>query len=303
MMNETSNNTVDPFPFVVNVGFAIFIPLVILTGMVMNLGTITAFWKLPVLRESPSELLILNLACADLLTTMTVLPLVSPLYITPMNWPFGEFGCATVVFFMNLSISGSLFALTTISIDRFLLVYMEYPTYIKTITRKRVYKIMVVGWIVALLTVIIELSLWEKAKTIDDTARNINFERVCLSPARRVTAFALSFFLSLFVFPVLLVCGLSVAFLYQLRRRLQKIRRSCSTISAGEKPSQNLTVITDDCPSTVSVKQMSEETVGSTKQLTSSSREKRIRNRYIKPGITLVGVVLWPFVCYHFVFM
>ncbi len=289
-----TNGTV--YPYVVNVGFAVFIPFLILTATVMNLGTIAAFWKVPILRENPSELLILNLAFADLLTGITVLPLVSPLYIIPNQWPLGEFGCATVVFFMNLSISGSLFALCTISVDRFLLVYMEYPDYIKMITRKRVYRIIAIGWVVALLTVVLELSLWQKAKEVDETAAIINFDVVCLSPARRVQAFALSFFLTLFMLPVLMVLSLSVAFLYHLRRRLEKIRGNRPTIS-GDKISKQTEITDTDSPSTISGTEMSEDKVGSTKQLSSNNREVGIRNRYIKPGMTLVGVVLAMAIC------
>ncbi len=271
--------------FEVNVLYAVFIPFLIFTATLMNLMTIAAFWKVPSLREEPSELLILNLACSDLLTGMTVLPMVAPLYITPGFWPMGEFGCAAVVFFMNLSISGSLFALTTISTDRFLLVYMEYPQYMKTVTRKRVYKIIALGWLFALLTVVIELSLWEKAKLIDITARSINFLRVCLSPARRVQAFALSFFLSLFFFPVLLVCGLSIAFLYYLRARLQKVRKT-HPASCSDTSSQRSEVV----PGAVAI-QIPEENVESRSQ-GSNNRDVDVNKRYIKPGITLVGVVL-----------
>ena len=44
----------------VNVFYAIFIPTLIIVSTIMNLATIAAFWKLPSLREKPSELFILN---------------------------------------------------------------------------------------------------------------------------------------------------------------------------------------------------------------------------------------------------
>ena len=308
MMNDTMTETAT-----VNVGFAILLPTLILIAVVMNLGTIVAFWKVPsILRENPSELLILNLACADLLTGTTVLPLAAPLYITPDAWPFGEIGCAILVFFMNLSMGGSLFALITISVDRFLLVYMEYPRYVKTMTRKRVNILIASGWIFALLAVVIELSLWEKAKTIDKTAEKIDFNKECLSPPRRVQAFTLSFILMLFLFPVLLVCGLSTAFMYQLRLRLQNTReRSVTTCSIDTLKS------IDECASAAtgidnksqddlcrnepeSVRQPtticnSTETIVSSKQ--TRRRESLVKNRYIKPGITLIGVVLAMAIC------
>ena len=92
-MNYTSdtvllNATLQPIPDVevevdLNIGYAIFVPVLILTTTAMNIGTIAAFWKIPTLRDKPSELLILNLACSDLLTGLIVIPLASNLYITP----------------------------------------------------------------------------------------------------------------------------------------------------------------------------------------------------------------------------
>ena len=298
--NGTANETLDTF--VVNIGYAIFIPVLILVIIVINLGTILAFWKEPSLRDNPSELLILNLAFADLLTGTTVLPLTSPLYIAPGVWPMGEIGCAIVMFFLNLSVSGSLFALTTISIDRFLLVYMEYRRYVKTMTRKRVHKVIAVGWMFTIFTIVIELSLWDKAKYIDETAKIINFRKVCLSPARRVEAFALSFFLTLFLLPVLVVCSLSLGFLHQLRLRLLKIGEQCPAMSrkkVGQPTSStgdemfnftaSATEMSDiDIPSEQNVQRVPKQP--SVKQ--KSEGRKTVRNRYVKPGITLIGVVM-----------
>ena len=51
-----------------NLFFAIFIPILCFLITIGNLGTIIAFWKLPSLRDKPSELLILSLSCADFIT-------------------------------------------------------------------------------------------------------------------------------------------------------------------------------------------------------------------------------------------
>ena len=177
----------------INIGYAIFVPVLILVTTAMNIGTIAAFWKIPTLRDKPSELLILNLACSDLLTGLIVIPLASNLYITPNWWPAGEIGCAIWILSIDISVHGTLFALMTISLDRFLLVYLEYPKYIKNVTRKRVYTIVASGWIIALLTATLEMGLWEKAKDLDETAGEIDHTKYCLSPPRRVRTFSLAF--------------------------------------------------------------------------------------------------------------
>ena len=206
----------------INIFFVVLLPILIIVTTVLNLATIVAFWKLPSLREKPSDLLILNLSCADLITGMVLFPISAPLHMTPNYWPTGEIGCVVAICFLNICIHGSLFALTTISIERFMLVYMEYPQYIKTVTPQRVYRVLAAGWIFVFCTVVIEVGLWNKAKDIDDSAADINFDEVCLSPARRIESYSLTIFLVLYLFPVILVCGLSLAFLYQLRKRLGK---------------------------------------------------------------------------------
>ena len=301
----TTNETLYKPTFVVNIGYAVFMPLLILVIIVMNLGTISAFWKVPSLRGKPSDLFVLNLACADLLTGTTILPFMSPVYITPGVWPLGEIGCAIVHgFFFNLSICGSLLALITISIDRFLLVYMEYPHYVKTMTRRRVYKVITAGWTFTFLTAVIELSLWEKAKEVDETARSIDFDRVCLSPARRVKAFTLFFFLTLFLLPVLLVCGLSIGFLYQLQLRLQKLRGQRQNISKENAVdpmlSTGVELSTASATETTEVMAVASKQSNQPSKPTDDKKSGRInvvRNRYIKPGITLIGVVLAMAVC------
>ena len=341
-MNYTSdtvllNATLQPIPDVevevdLNIGYAIFVPVLILTTTAMNIGTIVAFWKIPTLRDKPSELLILNLACSDLLTGLIVIPLASNLYITPNWWPAGEIGCAIWILSIDISVHGTLFALMTISLDRFLLVYLEYPKYIKNVTRNRVYKIVASGWIIALLTATLEMGLWEKAKYLDVTAGEIDHTKYCLSPPRRVHTFSLCFFLILYLLPVMFVCGLRVAFLYQLRIRLGKFESNASS-SVGANG-----IKTAEYPRSAPSGNLASENVSSSQpkdnsphsgysnggaiatnkielnhsvssrdlistQVASSNRKKGvmsysvIRKRYIKPGVTLVGLVSAMAIC------
>ena len=320
----TMNNPAEVLDDEVNTGYAIFLSVLVLITVTMNMGTIVAFWKLPTLYEKPSELLILNLACSDLITGLIVLPLSVPVYVTPNKWPTGEIGCAIFVIFIDISVHGTLFALMTISLDRFLLVYLDYPHYIGKVTRRSVYKIIAVGWIFALLTATLEMSLWEKAKSLDETAGAIDHSKYCLSPPRRVRTFSLCFFLILYLTPVMLVCGLSIAFLYQLRNRLGKTKKyksSCTTSSNTRDTSISQTfeifqsapgnVIPDEAASantdtsgsqTIEMRQsassgnVSSDEVADTR-LRKHVTDKVLRNRYIKPGVTLVGLVSSMGVC------
>ena len=218
----------------IDIIYAVIIPIIVVIGSALNLTTIIAFWKMPDLRDTPGELLILNLSVADLITMMGFLPLASPAYITPGYWPFGETGCRIISAIKETSIHGSLFALIAISVDRFLLVFLEYPKYIKLQSYRRIYVTIAFGWTVTMATVIIEEGImWDLAKDLDETAASIPFDKLCLSPARRIRWYSLVLFLALFFGPVVTVCGLSIAFLYQLRKRLKISRGLTSSTRAA----------------------------------------------------------------------
>ena len=69
MSNMTENTEVGPgTPIQINIAYAIVVPIIIVIGTVFNLTTILAFWKMPGLRDKPSDLLILNLSVVDLIT-------------------------------------------------------------------------------------------------------------------------------------------------------------------------------------------------------------------------------------------
>lgn len=274
-------------PFEINILYAIFIPLLSFFTIVGNLLILLAFWKVPSLRDKPSELLILNLSCIDLITGSVVLPFWAPVYITPGYWPFGEIGCLLAVIPVNITIHASLYTLLAISVDRLLLVGCEYPQYMKLQSRHRV-RITIIGcWIFAMLIWILEAGLWNYAKKLDYTAANIDFSKSCLSPPRRVKTYSLTVFLSLFFTPVMTVVGLSSAFLYFLRRRLKKTKTSGMSQPASSVQPRVPSIADRQAPN-------SQEPTSSSTQGQASSTNK---NRYIKPAVSLLILVFAMAIC------
>ena len=123
----------------INIYYAIAVPLIVLITTMFNLTSLLAFTKVPAFRDKPSELLILNLCCSDLITVLGFLAPACPLYITSEYWRIREACCWAVVVFLHVSVHGSLFALIAISFDRLLMVFVEYPTYVKWQSFRRVY--------------------------------------------------------------------------------------------------------------------------------------------------------------------
>ncbi len=296
---EMMNNTDIHITTKVDLAFAIFIPILCFFIVIGNLATIIAFLKIPSLHEVPSEYLVLSLSCADLTTGLVVIPLFSPMYITPAHWPFGEVTCQLLIFFMDVSIHASLFTLCAISLDRFLLVLKEYSQYIRIQSQTCIRVTIITGWIISFTTGVLELSLWEVAKTLDDTAGNINYTKYCLSPPRRVNSFALTFFLTLYLIPVLLVCGLSLLFFGMLHQKLKhswSMRAESQLVKYHKIHNAKLKLV----ESTVSFTPISKGQLSKTqlqRQVANQAYRNLQRKRYIKPAITLLALVTAMALC------
>ena len=258
-----------------NIIYLILIPTLSFIAFLGNLLTIIAFWKETKLREKPSDALILALACIDFVTGLIVLPLNGPLYITPGHWPLEEIGCRILISSAVAVQTISLFLLIGISLDRYLLVSLEYSKYVKLQSKRRIKGYIVITLAISIIAIFIEQAMWNYGKTINEVAAGINFNRVCLSPIRRVATFSTFYFLLFFFLPVVMVCGLSIAFLMLLRRRIKKKARV--GVSTQSRPDQR---------STASATPATEET--SDGQGTSDAS---VRNRYIKPALTLIALV------------
>ena len=146
----------------------------------------------------------------DFSTSLITLPLWSPAYITPDAWPLSETGCRITAAFNNITVHGSLFAIMTISVDRFLLVLIQYPKYLRLQSCHCVNATIAACWIFALLTVVPQQAIWNIAKEIVLTAKDIDFSRHCLFPPRRVKIYSSTIFLSLYFVPVVLLCALLI---------------------------------------------------------------------------------------------
>ena len=275
-LDSTANETSFDSKVEVNLAYAVAIPIVCILTVIGNLGTINAFRKLPELWDKPSEMLILSLACADLMTGMIVLPSFAPLWITPGYFPFGENFCRFAVFCGDLSIVAGLYDLVAISLDRFLLVFKEYPQYMKIQTERRIYTVLVVIWLWSIMWSVFDMSLWDFAiKKLDESTYLFDFTKQCGSPTKRVLQAEL--FVAAVALPVMLVGGLSAAFFYMLHKRLTQ---SWNMRAESQIGNQLATVSS-------SVHQKSTQRAMSSEQ----------RKQYIKPALVLSVLVSAMTIC------
>ena len=269
----------------VNIFFAIFLPLLSLVTVIGNVMIIVAFWKLPSLHEKPSELLILNLSCVDLLTGLLVLPVQSLVYIVPGYWPLGEVGCRLQAISLQTNIYASLFTLIAISADRCLLVFKEYPVYRRMQSLVRIRITVIICWLAAFLAAMIEQVLWNPAKSLDETAALIDFNKTCLTPPRRLQPYTMTVFLAVYFGPVATVCALSTIFLYLLRRRLKKTERP------------EASALTRTRTNGLDVDGHSSHSQARPSMAAAQVSHQTSRNRYIKPAVSLFAVVISMAIC------
>ena len=276
MTNVTDDDT--GISYTINYYFAFFIPVLSLLIITGNILIIVAFWKLPSLREKPSEYLILNLSFVDLCTGFTLL-YISPLFIVSGYNPLGEIGCRFANASFNITVSASVFTLIAISTDRFLLVLIAYPKYLKWQSTFRIRLTIITCWTLAFLLSAIEHSIWNVAKTLSERAADIDFKIVCLSPPRRLQAYSLYGFFGVYLGPVLIVCILSSAFFFLLWRRIQMNNR----IGAASFSTQSTSLQDRQI-------EPSQNRFNGTDQPANQPKEKR-NSRYTKPALSLVVLV------------
>ena len=279
----------------INIGYTTFISIVCFLAVFGNAGTIIAFLQVRGLREKPSDLLVFSLCITDFFIGFVALPLVSPLY-TIGYWPLGERICKFDVLFSSLVVNTSLFTLLAISIDRVLLVSLNYSSYVKIQSRRRVIGIILLCWFVSFVSVSIEWGLWNYSKKINIIAASIPFEFLCLSPSRRIQAFSTAYFIVFILTPVILVAICSVLFLILLHRRLNRNKRRVGPAAASRSTAN--VVSAQPTLSTAS------DNSATSTSASTNDFESGTRNRYIKPAITLFALVsamvvsMFPYCCY-----
>ena len=204
--------------------------------IVANLLTIIAFANVRSLRTHTSNVLIFALSVTDFFWGIFQLLFYGVTFIYHSGPPGAEIGCRISVPFEYIYNAGNML-LIAISVDRVLLVSLNYSTYVKIMTARRLYLIIAACFLICLIGSIIELSLWDFAKRNNANAANLDFSHGCPYPPRRMKLFGLYVSLFFFILPLLLVGIFSVVFINRLLARIRKSRQigQCASVSNAEK--------------------------------------------------------------------
>ena len=105
-----------------------------------------------------------------------------------LRYPYWEFGCMISVVLESTYVISNIL-LVAISLDRDFLITMSYSKYVKLQTLLRIRLQIDVCCCIGILSVIIELCLWNFAKTVSVVVANIDFDVYCLYPPRRMKGY------------------------------------------------------------------------------------------------------------------
>ena len=220
--------------------------------IIANLLTIIAFVKIPSLQTHKSNLLIFALSIADFISGVDQLIC----YGIP---------------FQNTYNAGN-YLLVAISIDRVLLVSMDYSKYIKMMTKFRLILAVGICFVIGQIPTVFDLSFWNYAKRNNVNAVGINFEEICLYPAISLKWYSIFSSLLAFFLPLFLVGIFSIIFLKRLIIRINNSRQI-----VPETQNNNIRSVGENLEA---IPRPTEETSYDT-----------TKKRYIKHAITLAALV------------
>ncbi|XP_025898897.1 leukotriene B4 receptor 1-like [Nothoprocta perdicaria] len=174
---------------------------------------------------SPSVLLILNLAIADILVLITL-----PIWIYSFadSWVFGTIFCKILVFIIYCSMYASIFLITALSLERLMAVF--YPFTIQRYkTKENIFVIMFLIWFLAITFGISVIPFQETEKMgggLQCTCRNYSSNRQKISYLLLET-------LAGFVIPFLIICTCYVCVVKRISRMTYQSKRRSEQLIAS----------------------------------------------------------------------
>ncbi|XP_023710282.1 allatostatin-A receptor isoform X1 [Cryptotermes secundus] len=205
---------------IVSIVVPILFGLIVLVGLFGNALVVLVVAANQQMR-STTNLLIINLAVADLLFIVFCVPFTATDYVLPF-WPFGDVWCKIVQYLIVVTAYASVYTLVLMSLDRFMAVV--HPIASMSIrTERNAIAAIAVTWVVILLaSVPVYLSHGEITYTYSSTQHTacvfLEADPVNRPEGYNKPAFQIIFFATSYVTPLALICGLYLWLLLRLWR-------------------------------------------------------------------------------------
>lgn len=188
--------------------------LIGLAGLLGNALVVLVVAANPGMR-STTNLLIINLAVADLLFVIFCVPFTATDYVLT-RWPFGDAWCKLVQYLIVVTVHASVYTLVLMSLDRFLAVVHPVAS-MALRTERNAIRAIGLAWVLILTTAAPvaychgEAQYWYQGRS-QSSCLFLEGE-FCKRPA-----FSLSFLASAYAVPLALICGLYIRLLARLWR-------------------------------------------------------------------------------------
>ena len=295
---------------------AVILLIMSIVAIFGNLGTIVAYIVDPIVRRKASDLILLNLAFADLGVALFIMPRSALVKILGW-WPFGELGCRVAYLLDSIFINAGVYFIVLLSWDRYQMLVNDYAKYLKKYNQiGYVLTAISLAWIIAALPGIAQNCVWNHVLTLVE--QQPDYRRFCIRPSL-LTRTGTIFNLVLIAVPIFLVAFLGILIsvnLFSFFRSLNKVAETSSnSIFGGSRTNINPFIpITGVSNNTHGPRRQVRQVESShhvgqlqlahrpTASVSSTIRNQNsrhvIRKRYIKPIITCTALVLALLMCY-----
>ncbi|CAO1408718.1 unnamed protein product [Diamesa serratosioi] len=245
LLLDKLNNTDEEYAFddelerVVSQTVFLLFGVIGIAGLVGNALVVLVVAANPLMR-STTNILIINLAIADLLFVIFCIPATAIDYILP-DWPFGDMWCKVVQYMIVVTCHASVYTLVLMSLDRFLAVVHPISS-ISIRTQRNAFLAIIIAWLV-IITTAIPVGITHGEVFYISRDHEVNTACLFLSgEGYSHPAFQISFFLSSYVVPLALISILYMGMLLRLWKAVPGSKVSAES-RRGKKRVTRLVVV------------------------------------------------------------
>ncbi|KAM7362001.1 allatostatin A receptor 2 [Cochliomyia hominivorax] len=190
--------------------------------------------------HSTTNLLIVNLAVADLLFVVFCIPFTAADYVA-VTWPFGELWCRIVQYLIVVTAFTSIYTLVLMSIDRFLAVV--HPIRSRMLRTEKITKICIAAIWIVILTASLPVAISHGlVRTIEPGIAEFEMCQFMENDFLSLSAYQIIFFASSYLLPLMVISGLYVRMITRLWRQGSGVRMSVES-QRGRKRVTRLVVV------------------------------------------------------------
>jgi allatostatin receptor len=228
----------DRMTLIVSIIVPILFGIIIIIGLIGNALVVVVVAANAQMR-STTNLLIINLAVADLLFIVFCVPFTATDYVLTY-WPFGDIWCKIVQYLIVVTAYASVYTLVLMSLDRFLAVVHPIRS-MSVRTERHAIKAIVITWVVNLTTSVpVYYSHGEKHYMFSSDEHIVC---IFLNEEYQWAGFQISFFVTSYVLPLALICGLYLLMLLRLWRGVAPGGRVSAESRRGKRRVTRLVVV------------------------------------------------------------